>query len=266
MNKPRSPYPCARPIIGTRGSAEIHAAASALKAPSRRHPRVRALLVTLCLVLLTMANLTAASQTITVRTLALGTLEMPDLFLKGEKDYLPLRFSARQPGVPVLAVAANPLPLHLAQTDEDGLVTYAEARRIPIPPGTRSILLLGWMAGDELRFVAIHDDFRAARANDWLLINTSSRPVAFSLGEGGDPVLVRPGESTTRRFPVRPGEGAAVLARAPFDGESKMFLSTYWPVHTDRRSVVLFFDDDRLIRAKRISDQPPPDDAVEGSQ
>ena len=49
-----------------------------------------------------------------------------------------------------------------------------------------------------------------------------------------------------------------VPAQTPFDGEAKTFFSTYWPVYPDKRAVVLFVDDGKRIRVKRISDKLVP--------
>ena len=117
---------------------------------------------------------------------------------------------------------------------------------------------MGWAAGKETRYVAIDDDFGSARFNDWLLINTGKRPVAFTVGEKSKPVLIAPGASVTHRVGAEKGKGTAVLAQAPIRGKTKTFFSTYWPVHPDKRAVVLFVDDGEKIRVKRITDKLAP--------
>lgn len=197
----------------------------------------------------------APAQTIGVRTLSLRSGEMPEMFLKGTKGHHPLRFSAIQPAPAVRAVYANPLPLYKSGLDKDGKPAFTVVDKVKVPSGAKAILLLGWSAGDKARYVAIKDDFGSAGFNDWLLINTTTRPIAFKVGEKATPVQVAPGASKTYKISADKNKGAAVLAQAPFDGKAKVFYSTYWPVHGDKRAVILFVDDGKKIRVKRISDK-----------
>jgi len=197
----------------------------------------------------------ANAQTISVRTLALRSGELPEVYLKGPEEFFPLEFSAVQPSEPVRAIAANPLPLYTSGMDDKGEQAFVAAHKLKVPAGARGILLVAWNTGEEVRYVAIKDDFGSARYNDWLLINAATRPVAFMVGENAKAMVVAPGTSTTHRISAKQGEGATVLAQAPFDGEAKTFFSTYWPVYPDKRTVVLFVDDGSKIRVKRISDK-----------
>ena len=197
----------------------------------------------------------APAQTINVRTLALRAEDMPRAYIKGPKDFVPLRFSSVQPGKAVRALAANPLPIYRTEVDAKGKAAHVVADQVNLPVGARGILLLGWSGGGKARYIAVKDDFAAAKYNDWLLINTCSRPVAFKVGEKSKPILLKPGTSTTYRITVAKGEGASVLAQAPFNGKDTIFFSTYWPVYSGKRSVVLFVDDGPKIIARRISDK-----------
>ncbi len=199
-----------------------------------------------------------SAQTLGVRTLAMRSGEMPEVYIKGAKGHLPLKFSSVQPGEVVRGLNANPLPLYKKVEDDDGDVTFAVAQKLKLPAGAKGILLLGWTSGKEVRYVPINDNFASARFNDWLLINSGKRPVAFSVGENTRPVMVAPGASVTHRFRVEEGQGAAVMAQAPFRGKAKTFFSTYWPVHKGKRAVILFVDDGERIRVKRISDKIGP--------
>jgi hypothetical protein len=201
-----------------------------------------------------------AQQTLTVRAMALRPGDLPAVHLKGLKDHLPLEFSAVQPGEPVRALAANPLPLYHGKTDAKGNPSWVVAHQVTIPKGAKGILLLGWNDGAETRYSAIEDNFQGARYNDWLLINASSKPVAFSVGDDAKPVAVTAGTSITHHISARHGAGAPVTALTPIDGQTKVFYSTYWPVRQDRRTVVLFADDGQRILVRRIADllTPPP--------
>lgn len=199
--------------------------------------------------------LPASAQTIDIRTLALRGGDMPEVHVMGPKGHFPLKFSAVQPTETVRALSANPLPLYRSETAADGKPEFIVAHQVKVPNGARGILLLAWSVGDEARYLAINDDFAAAGYNDWLLINTSARQIAFKVGETGKPILLNPGVSATHRISVTKGTGATVLAQAPINGKNKIFYSTYWPVHAEKRSVVLFADDGPKIIVKRISDQ-----------
>lgn len=196
-----------------------------------------------------------SAQTIEIRTLALRAGDLPEVFVKGTKEHFPLKFSAVQPTEVVRALSANPLPLYRREVAADGKTGFVVSHQVKLPAGARGILLLAWTVGDKTRYLAIEDDFAAAGYNDWLLINTSTRPIAFKVGETAKPILLNPGVSTTHQISVAKGEGATVLAQAPLNGKNKVFYSTYWPVHAEKRSVVLFVDDGPKIIVKRISDQ-----------
>lgn len=201
----------------------------------------------------------ASAQTISVRTLALRPGPLPETYIKGPKEYHALSFSDVQPNEAVSALSAKRLPLYERGTNAKGEETFTIVYKVNVPVGARGILLLGWIAGDEVRYTAIDDDFGAARFNDWLLINTGSRPVALVVGEGTKPVLIAPGTSMNHRISVPKEQGASILVKAPFNGKTTTFFSTYWPIHADRRTVVLFVDDGSRIRVKRISDKLAPD-------
>ena len=210
-----------------------------------------------CFVCLVCSSLLSA-QTIGIRTLAMRAGAMPEVHVRDAKGHLPLRFSPVQPSEVVGALTANPLPLYRRETDAKGKEGFVVSQQVKLPDGANGILLLGWADGGKTRYVAIKDDFSAARYNDWLLINASTRPVAFRVGDSGKPILLKPGVSTTHRIPVAEGEGATVLAQAPLDGKDKVFYSTYWPVYAGKRSIVLFVDDGPKILVKRISDSLAP--------
>lgn len=200
----------------------------------------------------------AAMETLAVRTLALRGGEMPELHLLGGKEHIAIEFSEVQPGPLMRVPAANPLPLYRSETKAGGGQAWVVARKIPVPAGAKGILLLAVPDGDNTRITAIKDEFGSARYNDWLLINVSSKPVAFAVGDKARPVLIASGTSATHRVSAPRGQGTTVLAQAPIDGKPTVFYSTYWPVREDRRSVVLFADDGPSILVKRIADTLAP--------
>ena len=221
-----------------------------------------------CLVVALLSCVLGASvsaQTLGVRTLALRSGEMPEVYVKGPKNHILLEFSSVQPGELLQALKANPLPLYTKGMNAEGEEAFKVSSKVKLPSGAKGVLIMGWTAGEETRYVAIEDNFAAARFNDWLLINTGTRPVAFTVGEKARPVMLPPGGSVTHRVGAERGKGTAVLAQAPIRGKTRTFFSTYWPVHPDKRTVVLFVDDGEKIRVKRISDPlAPPAKPAEG--
>lgn len=192
---------------------------------------------------------------LSVRTMALQAGVLPEIHMAGEHGYLPVTFSASQPGQTLSVRAANPLPLYQSQMDADGNPSWVVYQRVGIPAGAREILLLGWASGEGARYLAIEDNFSRARFNDWLLINASTRAVAFAAGEHARPVAIRAGASATHRLQLRGDEGVAVRAYLSVDEKPTVFYSTYWPVRREHRTVILFADDGDRVLVRRIADR-----------
>jgi len=196
----------------------------------------------------------AAETTINVRTLALEAGDMPELFLKTAKEPVALAWSERQPGIACKVLYANPLPFYRREINAEGEASLVVVSKVKLPANAKGVLLLGWPKDDGVRCVAIEDDLGSAGYNDWLLINAASRPVAFGVGDTRKPSIVKPGSSVRYRVTAERGKGATVRAQVPVEGgKAKTFYSTFWPVYPDKRSVVIFADDGRKIRVKRIS-------------
>lgn len=51
-------------------------------------------------------------------------------------------------------------------------------------------------------------------------------------------------------------EGVEISAQASLKGKVRTFFSTFWPVYSDKRSVLVFVDVDDRILVKRFSDSP----------
>ena len=198
----------------------------------------------------------ATAQTINVRTLALRAGELTEVYLRVGEKYEKLRFSAAQPSTTVPAIRANPLPLYKREKDAEGKEIYVIAHKLKIPRGAKGVLLLAWKSGDKVRYLAIKDDFSKARFNDWLLINTSKKSIGFKVGEKAKPIILKAGSSKTYSMKrVKQGKGTSVAAQTMYKGKMKLFFSTYWPVLPGKRTLILFIDDGRKIRVKRISDK-----------
>ena len=217
--------------------------------------------IPLALVLTLTLGTCALGQELNLRTLALKKGEMPEIFVKAaKKDEIAhkLDWPARQPSELVKVPAAGSIAMLTREVDGEGAETFKAAQQVEVPAGANGVLLLGWKEGDNTRIVALKDEFVGARFNDWLLVNSTAKPIAFRAGEGSKTLVVRPGSSETYKLDGNAERGAEVLVQTPEDGEAKTIYSTYWPVREGRRAIVLFIDDGKKIRVKRISDHLLP--------
>lgn len=199
----------------------------------------------------------AFAQKISVRTMALTSADMPELYLKteGDEPLTPVAWPSRQPSKPIVALRDGALPLYRCETDDKGKASLKVAHRVKVPADAGEILLLGWSDGDEIRLHALKDDFMGADFNDWLLINFSSKVIAFRIGEGSLPIKLQSGDSRIYRIAVPRNKGATALGQAMIRGEARTFYSTFVPVKDGQRTIMLFADDGEKIRTKRIIDR-----------
>ncbi len=189
-----------------------------------------------------------------VRTLSLGGRNFPQLWVMNGKTPVELTFSPVQPSPPVEITAFNPLPIFKGDLNEKGMPADTSPAKVRLTPG-KSQLLLGWMADNTPKFHAIPDDFASASSRNWLVVNTTSAPVAIQIGADTKPTPVKPGAHSSIRVQAPAGEGAAVVVASPKkSGEWKTIYSTYWPIYKDKRCLVLIVDDGRRPRVKVISD------------
>jgi hypothetical protein len=196
--------------------------------------------------------------TLSVRTMALNPGELPELFFrtKGKVKLTPVHWSTRQPSRVVLALYEGTLPLFRIELDEDGKDIPVVAHRVKVPAGAKEILLFAWLDKDKkkLKFHAIGDDFLKAKFNDWLLINLSSKSVDFIVGRASKPIRLNKGQSKTYQITAEENKGAAVMGKANIRGKCRIFYSTYLPVRSQRRTLVIFTDAGDKIRTTLIAD------------
>lgn len=225
----------------------------------RRHTFSRALLQVSLIFGFIGLQIDAESQQVTMRTMALSSGEMPELYLAtpGNKDepLTPIDWATSQPSrFTVVSSQEGFLPLYHLAVSEDGKETPQVAHRIKLPGAAKEILLFGWMNQDKLQFHVIEDKFLDAKFNDWLLVNMSSKEIAFQVGSKTKPIVLKTTESKLHTIAVREGEGANVRGLANIQGEARPFYSTYLPVQKSRRTIVLFSDHGEKIRTKLITD------------
>jgi len=214
------------------------------------------LLLPICVQFLggTLAGQTAT--TVGVRTLALDTnAANSEKYVKTAEGYELLVFLNRHPGKLVDAYSEETtLPLFEKTEEPDGKVGFKVANAITIPATARSVLILGWGASGNERYLPIDDKFLNASYNDWLMINTSSKPVGFRIGKDEKPFFIKPNSIQNCKVAIPEAKGAAVLGRAEMDGKVRTFYSTYWSIRSGERSIVIFVEQGERIRVRKISD------------
>lgn len=208
-------------------------------------------------------SLTAAAAAqdakIILRTLAIGEAKFPALLVKEKSSYLPLAFSAVQPSAPVKADRISPLPL-FPEIPEGAGKKQKPPYFVKLPDSGR-VLLLGWMAGEKPRFLALPDYTSKGKADEWAVINFTSKDIAIKLGNDRKPTLFKSSVSGAIKLSSPVGQGIAVSMATEEEGVWKIFYSTYWPVYADQRGLVLAYDLDGKVKIKLIFDQIVKDEA-----
>lgn len=147
------------------------------------------------------------------------------------------------------------LPLFSEETDTDARSGYKISHQIKVPSGAREILLFAWMAEGKLQLRPIADDFLGKRHDRWLLINFSSKDIAFRVGDETKPAIIESKSSQLYTIRVGENEPATIKGLAKIRGDKpKLFYSSYFPVKKGRRTIVIFTDDREKIRTKLIAD------------
>lgn len=199
---------------------------------------------------------------IPLRALALAKgIEIPDRYIQTSDGHVPLPISWLEPGAVMPAVAdLGELSIFEQITNERNVIAYRVAEKVKLPTGAKGILLLGWMAGDSPRYLAIDDDYLSAKHNDWMLINAADKAVAFQMGRNEKPVLIQPASVKKNRLNAKKNVGVSVIGQAQWDGKAKTFYSTYWPVRGGERGIVIFFSHHDRISLRKITDPLAPAD------
>ena len=203
-------------------------------------------MVSVCFTILVAALISCSSlvaRDLNVRSLALDKgQDLPERYLKVGDEYVALPFSSMQPGELVqVSIDASSLPLFESVKGPAGEVSYRVVKEVKLPPGAKGVLLLGWLAPEGARYLAIDDDFMSAKYNDWLLVNTAPKEVGFRIGEDNKPIMISANGVTKYKLTAAEGTGVAVVARAKWGDKVKTFYSTYWPVRAGERGIVIFF-------------------------
>lgn len=184
-----------------------------------------------------------AAREINMRTLALDkTANLPEHYVRVGENYAALSFNFIEPSGVMLALATETsLPIYKSVKSEDGKVSYEMEKEVKLPAGAKGVLLLGWMDAQGPRYLAVDDNYLSAKHNNWLLINTAPKDVAFRVGDDNEPTMVNANSVKDYKLTARENTGVSVVGQAKWDEKIKTFYSTYWPVRAGERGIIIFF-------------------------
>ena len=196
------------------------------------------------------------AKKISVRTMVLGSVKMPELYFMtmGEETMIPVHWSKRQPSKAVEAIYESTLPLFRLEVDEEGKNIPVVAHQVKIPQGAKEILLFGWKHKDKINLLALGDNFLSAKYSDWFLINLSSKSIDFIVGRESKPIKVNSKQAKSYTIKVDEDKGAAILGKANIRDKDRIFYSSYIPVRSERRTIIIFSDDGDKIRTTPVAD------------
>ena len=197
----------------------------------------------------------ANNPTVGVRALVIGDASaMPERYLSTKKGYEILKFTNAQPSELIHADRTEKLPLFAkipAGSEKD---SYQAVQEVSLPAAAKNVLLLFWKGSESLNCFAVNDNILEANYNNWLMINTTEKPIGFLIGRGEEPFFIKPNGILKCRITSKHGGGVEVEGRAKWDGRIKTFYSTYWPIREGERSIVIFLRKGGRIKVKKISD------------
>ncbi len=219
---------------------------------NRRFAMGRILLITLFTALLAHAN----EMLLSVRTLAVEDGKIPEWYVAvGNQKFEPLKWSNKQPSAAIMAQADRELILY----SKEGEAEFKLAKKVAIPEAATEVLLLAWPIDNDEQagLLAIADNFKKAKYNDWLVINRSDQAVTLRYGKDNDPISLESGETKTYQITGEIGKGGEVIAETMMKGEMKKIYSTFWAASDKQRSLVLFYSKDDRTKVQRIIDFLP---------
>ncbi len=207
---------------------------------------------------------TLHARTLNIRSLALGGEEaISQRYVRVEDGYLPLSFSIIQPSPLIAALSGETvLPLFERVTKPDGELAYEMVEKIKVPARAKGVLLLAWGSEKGARYLAVDDNYLSAKYNDWLFINTASKQIAFQVGLKNKPLMMK--ANTVARYKVKTSEesGISAVGQVKVGEKVKTFYSTYWPVRSGQRGIVIFFERGDRVDVRKITDvllKPKPE-------
>ncbi len=211
------------------------------------------LLITLFTALLGHAN----EIRISVRTLAVEEGDMPTWYVALEnQQFEELKWFAKQPSSTIVTQASQNLLLYSKEVNQKGEPEYKLASKVEIPEAAEEVILLGQPMNHEKQadVIAIADNYKKAKFNDWLVINRSDQAVTLRYGKENDPLNLESGETKAYQVKGERDKGGEVIAEALMNGEMKKIYSTFWAATDKQRSLILFYKKDDKVKVRRIID------------
>jgi len=202
----------------------------------------------------------AQQESLALRTLAISPGEFPQLWAMSASKAVKLEFSTVQPSEIYQLSGANPLPVYVGPLGEKGLPSDKAPAMLKLP-ASNGVLLLGWMQGGLPKFMPIPDMPAAGKYNDWAVINATAKEVALQIGISTKPVILPAGSNQALRIDAPAGQGTPVIMASKEGQNWQKFFSTYWPVQSDQRCLIVVFQTADQLEAKQIFenlDRSPP--------
>jgi hypothetical protein len=210
---------------------------------------------------LTTAFLAHANERIlSIRTLAAEKSDMPVWYVAvGDQQFEQLEWTTTQPSTQITSRADRDLSLYSKETNQEGEPEFKVARKVTIPEAADEVLLLGWLTnkGEQAEVLAIADDYKKAKFNDWLVINRSDHTVTLRYGEGNESISLEPGETKPYRIMGERDKGGEVIAEAIIKDTKRKIYSTFWGAADKQRTLVLFFSKDDGVGLRKVIDFLP---------
>lgn len=199
----------------------------------------------------------ATSQTgkTSFRTLALSNSKFPELWAVDSGKAVPLAFSSSQPSAALKADKSNPLKIFKGPLDDKGKPADSSPTHVDLP-NSASILLLGWMEGENPGFLAVADSFASAKSDDWLIVNHTKKPLTIQIGTDAKEHTVEADSQQAIKCTAPVGAGAATtVASKQDDGSMKTVYSSYVPIYADQRGLILVSESGGRIKVSYIADK-----------
>lgn len=217
------------------------------------------LLISLLAALLVHGN----EKPLSVRALLIEKSDLPDWYLKvNNQKFEPIQWSIRQPSFAMITQADQELNVYSKKVDQNGKPEFILAKKVAIPEETDEIILLGWLTdndeeaenAEDANLLAVADNSKNAKFNEWLVINCSDQEVIFRYGKENDAINVESSDAKFYSIKGEPGKGGEVIAEATIKGEMRKIYSTFWSAPDEQRSIIIFYTQDDRPKLRRIID------------
>lgn len=190
-------------------------------------------------------------EKMSVRTLAITPGEFPEIWAMDASKAVKVEFSDIQPSEGLQVNRGASLALFQGGLDEKGKPKDAAPVTVKVP-GTGNVLLLGWIQAGKPKFLALPDATVSGKFNQWLVVNMTQKNVGIQVGTPPKSTSFAPVSSKVLDVDHPAGKGIPIVMASKEDKTWNKFFSTYWPVHDDKRCLVLLVQIGDKIEARQI--------------